>query len=130
MNWNWNQFGLEPLAIVFSLTYALLMWSYVIFPFISYTSCKVLIRSNSAWGFFVALLMFSFQNMSRTIWISVGTAAGIVTVFIVWCIINTWDSEEREEEPDSGREWFLLKLKSPYSSLRRHMKSNHIGTAA
>jgi hypothetical protein len=28
---NWPAVGLEPLAIVFSLTYALLMWSYVIF---------------------------------------------------------------------------------------------------
>jgi hypothetical protein len=110
MNWQWYQFGLEPLAIVFSLTYALLMWS--------------------AWGFFVALLIFSFQNMSRTIWISVGTAAGIVTFLIVWCIINTWDSGEREDEPDLGREWFLTKLKAPYSSLRRHMRSSHIGTAA
>ncbi|KAH9066353.1 hypothetical protein EDB87DRAFT_1554349, partial [Lactarius vividus] len=72
-------FGLEPLAIVFSLTYALLMWS--------------------AWGFFVALLIFSFQNTSMRIWIPVGTAAGIITALIVWCIGNTWDPEEREENP-------------------------------
>ncbi|KAH8989164.1 hypothetical protein EDB86DRAFT_3104520 [Lactarius hatsudake] len=72
-------FGLEPLAIVFSLTYALLMWS--------------------AWGFFVALLIFSFQNTSRKIWIPVGTAAGVVTFFIVWCIGNTWDPKEEEEDP-------------------------------
>ena len=79
----------------------------------------MLIRLNSAWGFFIALLMFSFQNMPRTIYLSVGTAAAIVTVLIVWCIINTWDSEEREEEPDSGREWFLARIKLRYSSLRR-----------
>ncbi|KAH9161328.1 hypothetical protein EDB89DRAFT_2235156 [Lactarius sanguifluus] len=72
-------FGLEPLAIVFSLTYALLMWS--------------------AWGFFVALLIFSFQNTSMRIWIPVGTAAGIITALIVWCIGNTWDPKEREETP-------------------------------
>ena len=93
-------FGLEPLAIVFSLTYALLMWSYVIFVLMPETLCKVLIRLNSAWGFFVALLIFSFQNMSRKTWIPVGIAAGIVTVLIIWCIVNTWDQEEREEEPD------------------------------
>ena len=28
---SWSAFGPEPLAIAFSLTYALLMWSYVIF---------------------------------------------------------------------------------------------------
>ena len=37
MNWNWKQLGLEPLAIVFSLTYALLMWSYVIFALLPQT---------------------------------------------------------------------------------------------
>jgi len=78
----WPGVDLEPLAIVFSLTYALLMWS--------------------AWGFFVALLIFSFQNTSRRIWVPMGIAAGIVTVLIVWCITNTWDSDEREDEPDAS----------------------------
>ncbi|KAH9066341.1 hypothetical protein EDB87DRAFT_709584 [Lactarius vividus] len=77
-------FGLEPLAIVFSITYALLMWS--------------------AWGFFVALLIFSFQDTSMRIWIPVGTAAGIITALIVWCIGNTWYTEEREETP---RDWLF-----------------------
>ncbi|KAH9066349.1 hypothetical protein EDB87DRAFT_1590696 [Lactarius vividus] len=74
-------FGLEPLAIIFSLTYALLMWS--------------------AWGFFVALLVFSFQNTSMRIWIPVGTAAGTIAALIGWCIGNTWqwDPEEQEQEP-------------------------------
>ncbi|KAH8995331.1 hypothetical protein EDB92DRAFT_196297 [Lactarius akahatsu] len=74
------RFGLEPLAIVFSLTYALLMWS--------------------VGGFFVALLIFSFQDTTREIWISVGTAAGIVAILIVWCIKNTWDPVEGEEPID------------------------------
>ena len=68
---------------------------------ISQTRCKVLIRLNSAWGFFVALLTFSFQNMSWNTWIPMGTAAGTITVLIVWCITNTWGPEEREE----GLEW-------------------------
>ncbi|KAI9459417.1 hypothetical protein BJY52DRAFT_1265560 [Lactarius psammicola] len=76
---NWRVVGLEPLAIVFSLTYALLMWS--------------------AWGFFIALLIFSFQNTSMRIWIPVGTAAGVITILIIWCVGNTWDPEEQEEEP-------------------------------
>ncbi len=33
------------------------------------------------------------------IWIPVGTAAGIITILILWCIGNTWDREEREEDP-------------------------------
>jgi hypothetical protein len=95
----WPVVGLEPLAIVFSLTYALLMWSYVISRISSKALCLVLIRLNSAWGFFVALLIFSFQNTSRKIWITVGTAAGIVAILIIWCIQNTWDQEEEEERP-------------------------------
>ncbi|KAH9023870.1 hypothetical protein EDB84DRAFT_1564593 [Lactarius hengduanensis] len=93
-------FGLEPLAIIFSLTYALLMWSYVVLV-VSLILCIVLIRSNRAWGFFVALLIFSFQNTSMRIWIPVGTAAGTIAALIGWCIANTWqwDPEEQEEDP-------------------------------
>ncbi|KAH9032507.1 hypothetical protein EDB84DRAFT_1490726 [Lactarius hengduanensis] len=79
----WPVVGLEPLAIAFSLTYALLMWS--------------------VWGFFVALMIFSFQDTSRKIWIAVGIAAGIVIITVVWCIKNTWDPEEREEEHTTDR---------------------------
>ncbi|KAH9168447.1 hypothetical protein EDB89DRAFT_2203149 [Lactarius sanguifluus] len=80
LHWmKWPVVGLEPLAIVFSLTYALLMWS--------------------VWGFFVALLLFTFQDTSGKILILVGIAAGIITTLIVWCIKHTWDPEGREEEP-------------------------------
>ncbi|KAH9066339.1 hypothetical protein EDB87DRAFT_709511 [Lactarius vividus] len=75
---NWPVVGLEPLAIIFSLTYALLMWS--------------------AWGFFVALLIFSFQDTSMRIWIPVGTAAGVIAILIIWVIGNTWDPTEQGEE--------------------------------
>ncbi|KAH9020473.1 hypothetical protein EDB85DRAFT_522627 [Lactarius pseudohatsudake] len=75
---SWPVVGLEPLAIIFSLTYALLMWS--------------------AWGFFVALLIFSFQDTSMRIWIPVGTAAGVIAILIIWVIGNTWDPKEQEEE--------------------------------
>ncbi|KAI0263350.1 hypothetical protein BC834DRAFT_309446 [Gloeopeniophorella convolvens] len=73
-----RRFGLEPLAIIFSLTYALLMWS--------------------VWMFFVSLLLFSFQNTTMAIRIALSIAAGIVTIFIIWCILNSWDTGEREEE--------------------------------
>ncbi|KAH8995341.1 hypothetical protein EDB92DRAFT_196891 [Lactarius akahatsu] len=75
----WPVVGLEPLAIVFSLTYALLMWS--------------------AWGFFVALLTFSFQDTSTGIRVPVGTAAVIIVILIAWVIGNTWRPKEQEEKP-------------------------------
>ena len=56
----------------------------------------VLIYSNSVWGFFVALLMFIFQNASRKVCISLGAATGVVSISVAWCIINTWASGEEE----------------------------------
>jgi len=73
-------FHLEPLAIIFSLTYALLMWSVCIF--------------------FVALLLFSLQNMTRKIWISVGTAAAFITALVLWSIWNSWDSGDEDLEDE------------------------------
>ncbi|KAH9958307.1 hypothetical protein BC827DRAFT_1220437 [Russula dissimulans] len=67
---------LEPLAIIFSLTYALLMWSVCLF--------------------FVALLLFSFQNTKRKIQISVGAVAAAITALIFWSIWNSWDSGDRD----------------------------------
>jgi peptidoglycan/LPS O-acetylase OafA/YrhL len=80
------------------------------------------------WSFFVSLLIFSFQDTSRGIWIPVGAAAGVVVVAMILCIMNTWDQEE--EEQVSRRERFLSRLSSPYSNLRRHMRSNPIDAAA
>ncbi|KAI9511124.1 hypothetical protein F5148DRAFT_423388 [Russula earlei] len=65
---------LEPLAVIFSLTYALLMWSVCVF--------------------FVALLLFSLQDMTTKIRVSVGSVAAVVTVFIICSIANSWDSGE------------------------------------
>jgi len=77
-------FYLEPLAIVFSLTFALLMWSVCMF--------------------FVALLIFCFQNETKSIRISVGVASGIVVVLIIWCIVNCWDSSLGDSERDELRD--------------------------
>lgn len=62
-----------------------------------------LIYLNSVFSFFVALLIFSFQNTSRKIWISVGAAAGVVVVSMIWCIKNTWEKEEQEKSYQSAR---------------------------
>ncbi|KAN0140937.1 hypothetical protein V8E53_001381 [Lactarius tabidus] len=82
-SWSAQAVGLEPLAIAFSLTYTLLMWS--------------------VFSFFVALLIFSFQNTSRKIWIFVGTAVGVVVISMIWCVTNTWEKEEHEENYQSVR---------------------------
>ncbi|KAI0306292.1 hypothetical protein B0F90DRAFT_1814217 [Multifurca ochricompacta] len=74
-----NRFvGLEGLAIIFSLTYALLMWSVLVF--------------------FIALLLFCFKHTSTEIRVLVGVAAGFVSSLIIWCIANSWDSGDQEDE--------------------------------
>ena len=50
--------------------------------------------------FFVALLLFSFQDMKTDIRVSLGAASGIVTILITWCIINSWDSSISDSESD------------------------------
>jgi len=72
---------LEPLAIIFGLTYALLMWSVCLF--------------------FVALLLFSFQNTKRKIQISVGAVASVITALIFWSIWNSWDPGDGDLEDES-----------------------------
>ena len=56
-----------------------------------------LIYLNSVFGFFVALLIFSFQNTSRKIWISVGAAAGVVVISMIYCMQNTWEKEGQKK---------------------------------
>jgi len=71
-------FHLEPLAIIFSLTYALLMWS--------------------VWLFFIALLLLCFKNTTTVIRVIVGAFAGFVILLVIWCIVNSWHSGDLEEE--------------------------------
>jgi hypothetical protein len=50
--------------------------------------------------FFVALLLFSFQNETIGIRITVGLASGAVVILIIWCIVNCWDSSIGDSERD------------------------------
>jgi len=65
-------FGLEPMAIIFSLPWALLMWAMVTFS--------------------IALLLFCFSisNPSTRIFITVTSV--MVSVLIGWCIHSSWES--------------------------------------
>jgi len=71
-------FYLEPLAIIFSLTYALLMWSVC--------------------GFFAALSLFTLHNTRKKIQVPVGVAVGIVSGLTIWCFINSWDSGDGDSD--------------------------------
>jgi len=65
-------FGLEPLAIIFSLPWALLMWSMVIFS--------------------VALLLFCFTISNTSTRIATGTMSAVIVALVAWCIRTAWKS--------------------------------------
>ncbi|KAH9171928.1 hypothetical protein EDB89DRAFT_2174042, partial [Lactarius sanguifluus] len=69
-------FGLEPMAIIFSLPWALLMWAMVMFSIA------------------LLLLCFSISNVSTRI--SVAVTSVIVAALIVWCIHSAWESSEEK----------------------------------
>jgi len=64
-------FGLEPTAIVFSLPWALLMWSVV--------------------TFLIALLLFCFIISNKATRIFVGAISAIVAVLVAWSLL-AWES--------------------------------------
>lgn len=66
--------GLEPMAIVSSLPWALLMWSMV--------------------TFFIALLLSSFIISNPATRISIGLISALVFVLTVWCIWTGWESSD------------------------------------
>ncbi|KAH8987915.1 hypothetical protein EDB92DRAFT_1104549 [Lactarius akahatsu] len=75
-------FGLERLAIIFSLPWALLMWSMM--------------------SFFVALLLFCFCISNASTRIFVAVTSVVVAVLVVWCIQNTQGSSDAMEAWFSG----------------------------
>jgi hypothetical protein len=67
-------FGLEPMAIIFSLPWALLMWAMVMFS--------------------IALLLFCFGISNPLTRIFSAVAAVMVTALIGWCIRGAWESSD------------------------------------
>jgi hypothetical protein len=63
----------------------------------SYVLCSDRLRA-SVLLFFAALLLFSFQRMTKAIRIVMGAAAGFIAVLVIWCIINSWDSGDEDDE--------------------------------
>ncbi|KAF8474432.1 hypothetical protein DFH94DRAFT_855629 [Russula ochroleuca] len=71
-------FGLEPMAIIFSLPWALLMWSIVIF--------------------FIALLLFCFSISNILSRIFIAIVSVLVITLIIWSIRTAWDSAEHNDD--------------------------------
>jgi len=72
--WTHSWLGLETLAIMFSLPYALLMWGMV--------------------SFLIAFWFESLQDSSAAARSVVMTVCGVILILIVWCIKTSWEKEE------------------------------------
>ncbi|KAI9444163.1 hypothetical protein H4582DRAFT_2053868 [Lactarius indigo] len=72
--------GFEPVAIVFSLPWALLMWAQAISP---RRAC-----------FFITLLFFNFHHSNNSTWIFVTVASAILAALIGWFIRWVWESSD------------------------------------
>ncbi|KAH9962948.1 hypothetical protein BC827DRAFT_1375672, partial [Russula dissimulans] len=70
-------FGLEPMAVIFSLPWALLMWSMVLF--------------------FIALLLFSFTISNAPTRVFVTVVSVVTASLIGWCIRTAWETTEDED---------------------------------
>ncbi|KAH8982875.1 hypothetical protein EDB92DRAFT_2040114, partial [Lactarius akahatsu] len=75
-----QRFGLEPMAILYSLPWALLMWAMVMF--------------------FIALLLVFFRSSNSSMQIFAAATSAMVAVPIWWCVLWSWRSG------DSGKQWF------------------------
>ncbi|KAH9027058.1 hypothetical protein EDB84DRAFT_1239959, partial [Lactarius hengduanensis] len=73
------RFGLEPMAILYSLPWALLMWAMVMF--------------------FIALLLVFFRSSNSSMQIFAAATSAMVAVPIWWCVLWSWRSG------DSGKQW-------------------------
>jgi len=92
-------FGLEPMAIILSLPWAMLMWSMVIF--------------------FVALLLFCFRISNLSTRIFVAIMSFLVVTLVMWCIRTAWESTEGEDVWQES----LIVLRRARSNLFKRMKN-------
>ena len=97
--------GLETLAILYALPYALLMWSYVLVRFsdicvgVNYFVC------HSTLSFLAAFLIACFFASSSVTRFLVGVSLVAVSVLVAWCIITAWIHE-----------FNITKLQLPFSA--------------
>ncbi|PBK68964.1 hypothetical protein ARMSODRAFT_1039908 [Armillaria solidipes] len=91
--------GLERLAIMYSLPYALLMWAMV--------------------TFLSAFILMCFTGSDVDVRILVGTACLAIAVLVFWCITASWESKQ------SDHRWYIL-LSELGTKVWRRLSSAHV----
>jgi hypothetical protein len=86
-------FGLEAMAIIFSLPWALLLWSYVISQAITFTLFMESFRfPDRMVTFSVALLLLCFVVSNVWTQLFVASTSFPLLTFTFWCLWMCWDS--------------------------------------
>jgi len=85
--------GLETLAILYALPYALLMWSYVLVQFSNICVGVNYLVCHSTLSFLAAFLIACFFFSSSITRFLVGASLVAVSVLVAWCIITAWTHE-------------------------------------
>ncbi len=93
---NGNFLGLEALALLYSLPYALLMWGYVYLLSDALLSLTVLFFVSVV-AFLVAFFCLFFQNSTSESRALVGSLSVVVAALVVWCIVTYWETQPKEE---------------------------------
>ncbi|VDC00131.1 unnamed protein product [Peniophora sp. CBMAI 1063] len=90
-------FHYEPLAILYSLPYALLMWAML--------------------SFLISILIFTFRNTDIVTQITVAASSVAVSCLIAWCIVTFWEPSESTLYLRTLRNTFKQRLIRPWASL-------------
>jgi len=91
--------GLEILAVMFSLPYALLMWSMV--------------------AFLVAFLFLCFEDSDIMTISLIGPLGGVITILVVWCVWTSWEKHPVSDAQPSEK---LLSFEEDDDSEERSKK--------
>ncbi|KAF7983489.1 hypothetical protein HWV62_21802 [Athelia sp. TMB] len=83
--------GLEHLAILYALPYALLMWSYVYFsPLLNRNYANIRLVARRTLTFLGAFALEVFVATSLVTRVDVGAVLAICTILVFWCILAAW----------------------------------------
>jgi hypothetical protein len=86
-----SRHGLETLAILFALPYALLMWAYVLFAsFIMNASINVRLSSRMV-AFLISFSFWTFENADLLVYLLIGLVYLGVTLMVLWCVSTSWE---------------------------------------
>jgi hypothetical protein len=101
---SYKTYGLDTLAILYAMPYALLMWSYVLSKLLQRALCTHSLPLPSIVAFLAAFMYTCFFSSSSTTRLPVGIVLLIVGGLVVLCIRTGWINESNGLNVQSPRD--------------------------